>query len=79
MILNRREKLKKIRFWESFENHYYQKHSLLGRKVELPTSTVLPLRREGQSRIIGSEEIYFSNHPNPKLRNTIRRKVKNLL
>ena len=71
--MTRKQELKKIRFWESFENHYYQKHSLLGRKVEIPTSTVIPLRREGQSRIIGSEQIYFSNHPNRQLRNTIRR------
>ena len=69
--MTRRQELKKIRYWESLENHFYQKNRGLGRKVEKPTSTVIPLRKEGQNRIVGSEKIYFSNHPNLKLRNTI--------
>lgn len=71
--MNWEEALVKIRSAESFENHFYQKNKMLGRNVEEPTSTVVPVREPGKSRVIGIDKIYFSNHPNPKLRNTIRR------
>ena len=63
----------KVTSAENLERYFYEKNKALGRNVTMPTSVVVPVRKPGGSRIIGTEKIFFSNHPNPELAGTIRR------